>query len=219
MHAKAGSITALIMTVVVAMAATPSGATEKSVPAETSTVSATSPVNAVGTKVGRIFDLGRYLAAVAKDVASVSKRELAVSEQYRCLAQAVYFEARGESSLGQMAVAHVVLNRVRDRRYPNTICAVVFQNDHRRNRCQFSFACDGQPDRAYNQKAWRTALKLSLKTLAGATDDITLASTHYHATYVAPYWASHLKPTVQFGQHLFYREDRPGARLAHYTAN
>lgn len=219
MHTKAGSITALIFTFVVALAATSSGATEKSVSAADKAISPGSPVSAVGTKVGRIFDLGRYLAIVAEDVASVSKQELAVSEQYRCLAQAVYFEARGESSLGQMAVAHVVLNRVRDRRYPNTICAVVFQNDHRRHRCQFSFACDGQSDRARNLKAWASALKVSLKTLAGVTEDMTLASTHYHATYVSPYWASHLKPTVQFGQHLFYREDRPGVRLTHYTAN
>lgn len=174
---------------------------------------------AVAKRVGGMFTIGRYLSDVARDVASVSKRELAISEQYKCLAQAIYFEARGEPTIGQSAVAHVVLNRVRDRRYPNTICAVVFQNDHRRHRCQFSFACDGQSDQAYNLTAWNKSLKVALKTLAGAIEDVTLASTHYHADYVAPFWASKLKPTVQFGQHLFYREDDPRLRLATYDTH
>ncbi|RMF10284.1 MAG: cell wall hydrolase [Alphaproteobacteria bacterium] len=189
----------------------PSNATENSADARAGTSASAPAIADSGTTIARLFDVARYMTEIARDVADVSKRELAVSRQYRCLAQAVYFEARGEPVLGQMAVAHVVLNRVRDRRYPNTICAVVFQNEHRRNRCQFSFACDGRSDRAYNMAAWNQSLKIALKALAGASEDITNASTHYHATYVAPYWASSLKKTVQFGQHLFYREVVPQA--------
>ena len=75
-------------------------------------------------------------------------------ESFQCLAQAVYFEARSEPFEGQVAVAYVILNRVKDRRYPNDICAVVFQNEKRRHLCQFSFACDGLSDNHYEMAAW-----------------------------------------------------------------
>lgn len=206
----------LAISALIAMSLGINSLSAKDISEQTQTRSAPASAGAVAARVGGMFTIGRYLSEVARDVASVSKRELAISEQYKCLAQAIYFEARGEPTIGQAAVAHVVLNRVRDRRYPNTICAVVFQNDHRRHRCQFSFACDGQSDEAYNLTAWNRSLKVALKTLAGVTEDVTLASTHYHADYVAPIWASKLKPTVQFGQHLFYREDDPRLRLANF---
>lgn len=172
----------------------------------------------VGAEIGTLVNLGRYLTKVGRDMLAVSKREIAVSQEYRCLAQAVYFEARGEPEMGQVAVAHVIVNRVHDRRYPDTICGVVFQNQHRMHRCQFSFACDGKAEQPYDMKAWNRSLKVAIKTLAGANKDVTEASTHFHATYVSPYWAKVLEPTVQFGQHLFYREDLPGARVASYEA-
>lgn len=216
MWMKIKPITVAALICLAGFGVTPSKADTFSREANDIAAAATPDVGTAGNKIGHIFGLGRYLADVARDVADVSKRELAVSEQYRCLAQAVYFEARGEPTIGQMAVAHVVLNRVRDRRYPNTICAVVFQNEHRRNRCQFSFACDGQSDRAYNMAAWNRSLKVALKTLAGVGEDITNASTHYHAAYVAPYWADRLTKTVQLGQHLFYREAASGTRYASF---
>jgi len=126
---------------------------------------------------------------------------------FRCLAQAVYFEARSEPFEGQVAVAYVILNRVKDRRYPDNICGVVFQNEKRRNHCQFSFACDGLSDNPYELAAWNTARRVAGGALKNAGSDVTAHSTHYHAKYVTPRWAKYLQPTLQVGRHIFYRED------------
>lgn len=128
-------------------------------------------------------------------------------KQYKCLAQAIYFEARSEPFEGQVAVAYVILNRVKDRRFPGSVCQVVFQNEHRRHSCQFSFACDGLSDNPYEMEAWNTARRVASGVLANHTGDFTNHSTHYHANYVKPFWANHLQPTLQVGQHIFYRED------------
>lgn len=177
-------------------------------------VEAGSAVSQLSTTVAGLTRLKSYFGAVAAEVGNVSKREIAVGQQYRCLAQAVYFEARGESVAGQRAVAHVVLNRVKDRRYPQTVCGVVFQNEHLKNRCQFSFACDGRSDRPHDIAAWRRSLEVALQTLAGVGEDVTNASTHYHARYVAPMWAPALVETARVGQHIFYRENGRAARHA-----
>ncbi|NOZ67292.1 MAG: hypothetical protein GXP00_12515 [Alphaproteobacteria bacterium] len=129
------------------------------------------------------------------------------AESFKCLAQAVYFEARSEPFEGQVAVAYVILNRVKDRRYPDNICGVVFQNEKRRNQCQFSFACDGLSDNPYEKAAWNVARRVAGGTLKNASSDVTARSTHYHAKYVRPGWAKHLQPTLQVGSHIFYRED------------
>lgn len=163
--------------------------------------------------IGRFHRLSGYMRTIAADANDVSKEEIAVSKQYRCLAQAVYFEARGEPDMGKQAVAHVVLNRLKDDRYPNTVCGVVFQNQHLRHRCQFSFACDGLSDTPREAQAWHRSLQVALEALAGASEDITLASTHFHARYVEPVWASQLKPTIQVGTHLFYQEPPRGDPL------
>ena len=124
-----------------------------------------------------------------------------------CLAKAIYFEARSESLKGQMAVAKVVLNRVRDPRFPNTICGVVYQGAERRNACQFSFACDGKSDYPTNRKQWRLARRLAAKALKG---QIRLRGfegvAFYHADYVRPTWASMMQPVVKIGRHIFYRD-------------
>ena len=146
---------------------------------------------------------GGLLAAVAdRDVAGTA----ALGASERCLALAIYFEARGEPFEGQMAVAQVVRNRVRDPRYPSSICAVVFQNANRRHRCQFSFACDGKSDRARDRVAWDRAVRIARLINTGPMRDLTVAATHYHADYVAPDWAGHLSQTVKIGRHLFYRD-------------
>ncbi len=124
----------------------------------------------------------------------------------RCLAQAIYFEARGEPLEGRMAVAQVVLNRTRDARYPGDVCAVVFQYQHRRHRCQFSFACDGRSDRPKDRHAWESALRLARTLAAGGYRDLTKGATHYHALYVSPVWSKALAPTRTIGGHRFYRE-------------
>lgn len=163
-------------------------------------------LNSFSSLIGRLNHVGDYVKTVAADANTVSEEEIAVSKQYRCLAQAVYFEARSEPEVGMRAVAHVVLNRLRDDRYPNSVCGVVFQNQHLRHRCQFSFACDGLSDTPRESLSWHRSLQVALEVLAGASEDVTGASTHYHASYVEPFWAAQLKPTVRLGAHLFYQE-------------
>ncbi len=126
--------------------------------------------------------------------------------QQRCLAAAIYFEARGEPVRGQAAVAQVVLNRVRNPAYPNTICGVVYQNKNWRNRCQFSFACDRIRDRVNNRRLWELAEHVAAETTAGRIwlTDVG-SSTHYHATYVRPRWARSMKRVGRIGLHIFYR--------------
>lgn len=128
------------------------------------------------------------------------------SKEQRCLAEAIYFEARGEPWKGQVAVAQVVLNRVKNPTYPETICGVVYQNKHRRNRCQFSFACDGKKDRIRSYGHWKQAQKIAREITAGKHWLKTVgASTHYHATYVRPRWARRMKRLQRIGRHIFYR--------------
>jgi spore germination cell wall hydrolase CwlJ-like protein len=127
-------------------------------------------------------------------------------QQKNCLATAIYFEARGESERGQKGVAQVILNRVENNAYPDTICDVVYQNKEKRNACQFSFACDGRADRASEPKAWKRALSLAEEVLDGENlvQQIRTA-THYHADYVKPYWAPKMKRLSKIGRHIFYR--------------
>lgn len=128
------------------------------------------------------------------------------SSERECLATAVYFEARSEPLSGQVAVAQVILNRVASPHYPDSICEVVYQNDHRRNACQFSFACDGIPEAATEPKAWERAQKVSDEVVAGqAKVQHVVAATHYHATYVDPYWAPTMQRLTKIGLHVFYK--------------
>lgn len=127
------------------------------------------------------------------------------SEQ-KCLAEAIYFEARSESRKGQIAVAQVVLNRVKNPAYPETICKVVYQNKDRYNECQFSFACDGQRHIVFDKSSWRVAKQVAGEVTSGAAwlDEIGTA-THYHATYVRPNWASVFIKKAKIGTHIFYQ--------------
>jgi spore germination cell wall hydrolase CwlJ-like protein len=132
-------------------------------------------------------------------------------KQAMCLAKAIYFEARSEPLDGQFAVARVVLNRTASRRYPDTICGVVFQNAHRKHRCQFSFACDGKPDDPGDATAWALARGIAealLRTDRPRLPEPVLRSTHYHAQYVRPSWSRKLTTTGQVGQHIFYVSSR-----------
>lgn len=132
---------------------------------------------------------------------------MAVSDkELWCLATAIYFEARGESYRGQVGVAQVVLNRVKDYRYPDTICGVVFQNQSRRNSCQFSFACDGIPETISDRTSWAQAEDIAKRFTAGELYLTEVANaTHYHATYVRPAWAPRMTKLTQIGLHVFYR--------------
>ncbi|MEZ5841778.1 MAG: cell wall hydrolase [Hyphomicrobiales bacterium] len=132
---------------------------------------------------------------------------LTISDTERtCLATAVYFEARGEPVEGQVAVAQVILNRVANVHYPNSICGVVYQNKSWRNRCQFSFACDGYKDRIRDADAWQIAQDVADRVLNGAAYITDVGgATHYHATYVKPRWSRTLLRLDKIGQHIFYR--------------
>lgn len=129
------------------------------------------------------------------------------SPEGHCLTQAIYFEARSEPVEGQLAVAQVVLNRVKTSRFPNSICGVVFQNEKMRNRCQFSFACDGLSDNPYNEEAWDLAQRISYIALSDRWEDITKSAVYYHANYVTPYWVNALETTARHGNHIFYRDN------------
>ena len=128
------------------------------------------------------------------------------ARQRRCLATAIYFEARGEPVRGQLAVAQVVMNRVRSSIYPDTVCGVVYQGQLRRTGCQFSFTCDGIADVAREKEQWLLANKLAQQVLDG---DVWLKeighATHYHATYVKPIWRRQLDHVKRVGRHIFYR--------------
>jgi spore germination cell wall hydrolase CwlJ-like protein len=135
----------------------------------------------------------------------LAQRRVRMAEE-NCLARAVYFEARSESALGQMAVAKVILNRVKSPQYPNTICGVVYQGTQRRNSCQFSFACDGQPDDVRQPAAWQQAKSVAQRAIAG---DMNLGkgmntATSYHADYVTPKWSKALRKVSRIGRHIFY---------------
>lgn len=145
------------------------------------------------------------LPASIRQARGLPPPSMLASTERECLATAVYFEARGEPLSGQVAVAQVVLNRVANPRYPDSICEVVYQNDHRRNACQFSFACDGLPEAALEDKAWERARKVSDEVVAGQAKLQTVAAaTHYHATYVDPYWAPAMQRLTKIGAHVFY---------------
>jgi spore germination cell wall hydrolase CwlJ-like protein len=135
--------------------------------------------------------------------------------QMWCLAQNIYYEARGSNRADRMSVADVVLNRVKDTRYPNTICDVVKQGKQYadgsmiRNRCQFSWYCDGKSDWPKNMDAWVEAQQVAYNMMTfGDYVGITEGSTHYHAKYVSPSWARHFTLVGRIGVHIFYRWDK-----------
>jgi spore germination cell wall hydrolase CwlJ-like protein len=132
--------------------------------------------------------------------------EKARAREEKCLAEAVYFEARGEAVRGQIAVAQVVMNRAFSGKYPATVCGVVYQNKHRHLACQFTFACDNNPDVIREPDMWDRARKIAKAMLDG---QIWLPevgkSTHYHAYYVHPSWVSEMTKLYKFGVHTFYR--------------
>jgi spore germination cell wall hydrolase CwlJ-like protein len=148
-------------------------------------------------------------------------------EELQCLAVAIYFEARGEPEKGQLAVGRVIVNRAQSGDYPDTVCGVVYQGAERKNACQFSFACDGIPDvvkdkRLFAEIKTRAVAILACNLACGEVLErrgSLWASTHYHASFVNPYWAKDLKRTGRVGQHIFYcprnLEPQPLLMLAH----
>jgi spore germination cell wall hydrolase CwlJ-like protein len=128
-----------------------------------------------------------------------------MADEKRCLAEAIYFEARSEGEDGRAAVAQVVLNRVKSGRYPGSVCGVVYQSRHHKLACQFSFACEGKSLRVTEPKPWEEAERIARDVYEGKIYLAEVgASTHYHADYVRPYWARKLKKMDVIGRHVFY---------------
>ncbi|HWA90920.1 MAG TPA: cell wall hydrolase [Rhizomicrobium sp.] len=150
--------------------------------------------------------------AVEPAVVQQPANDLAMTQllaEHRCLSEVMYYEARGESQDGQMAIAEVVFHRLRHGHYGHSICAVVYEGQGT-GTCQFSFACDGARAVRKSAGAWRHAETLAARILTGevALRDVTGDATHFHAISVSPDWADDMERTVQIGNHVFYRRAR-----------
>ncbi|MDP1872947.1 cell wall hydrolase [Phenylobacterium sp.] len=140
------------------------------------------------------------------------------TQALRCLSQAIYYEAAREPRDGQRAVAQVVLNRVRHPAYPNSVCGVVFQGSARSTGCQFSFTCDGSLTWAPEPWLWREVEAVAREALDGFVEGGVGSATHYHADYVAPYWAPTLVKMTKVGAHIFYRWTGPMGEPPAFTS-
>lgn len=140
----------------------------------------------------------------AKYIASLPKAS--GGPQWKCLAQALYFEARGESIKGQVAVAEVILNRVDSNAFPDTLCAVINQGTGRKFACQFTYTCDGLAEHIGNPKAYRRVGKVARLMMDGAPRELTAGATFYHTKAVKPKWSRKFHRTATIGVHHFYRK-------------
>lgn len=145
-------------------------------------------------------DRGRF---TSEEIAKIKIRNR--GPEWYCLTEALYFEARGESHAGQLAVAEVILNRVDSKRYPNSICGVVKQGQHRRNGCQFSYNCDGIKNSIGNKKVFEKLGRLSQAMMDGKPRTLTGKALFYHNTSVRPRWSRKFVRTARIGDHIFYR--------------
>lgn len=143
------------------------------------------------------------------DTSSVLESDPALAQlvsEHKCLSEALYYEARGEGSKGQMAVAEVIFHRLHNKHYPSTICGVVYQGKDTQD-CQFSFACEKHA-KGKEEGEWDSAQMLAAHILTGVARmrDVTDEATHFHTISVTPDWADHLVKTIQIGNHIFYRD-------------
>ena len=162
------------------------------------------------------------LIGIATPNAGPPPEDRLVGESVECLAKNMYYEARSQGTAGQLAVSAVVLNRVNDSRFPNSVCEVIFQGPTKeswrkngtfypiRNKCQFSWYCDGLSDEPKNDKVWKKVLDLSKLIMHNSIQfvDITDGATHYHADYVKPDWAKTKTRTTEIGDHIFYKWEK-----------
>lgn len=132
-------------------------------------------------------------------------------DAWQCLAEALYFEARGESVKGQFAVAEVIMNRVDSPRFPGTVCGVINQGTGRKYACQFTYTCDGYKEVIAEPASFRRAGKVAQLMIEGAPRPLTKGATHYHARSVSPKWSRKFHRTATIGVHHFYR---PPVRLS-----
>ena len=125
--------------------------------------------------------------------------------ELQCLAEALYFEARGETVKGQFAVAEVIMNRVKSARFPGTLCGVINQGTGRKYQCQFTYTCDGHKEVINEPRAFARVSKVARAIIDGSAPKLTNGATHYHTTAVNPNWARVYTKTARIGQNLFYR--------------
>jgi len=125
--------------------------------------------------------------------------------QWRCLSEALYFEARGETVKGQFAVAEVIMNRVKSARFPGSLCAVINQGTGRKYQCQFTYTCDGHAEVIAEPRAFARVGKIARLVMDGKAPALTDGATHYHTTAVRPNWSRVYTRTAKIGVHLFYR--------------
>ena len=128
-----------------------------------------------------------------------------VTSELRCLAEAIYFEARGEPLNGQYAVGEVIINRSLSQLFPNSICSVISEGSGKRNACQFSYNCDGKLEIITEKDIYNRILKLSRLLLEPSARVLTDGATFFHAKAVNPSWAKKFKKTKEIGQHIFYK--------------
>ena len=159
-----------------------------------------------------------WIAALVVAILSVphvfASEEEETYDRY-CMAQNIYFESANQSFAGKLAVAHVVINRMEDLQFPNTVCGVIYQaktftnwkgNEVPiRNQCQFSWYCDGKSDEPVDSKTWIKSLYIADLALTGKYKDITEGALWYHADYILPYWADQLEYVTQIDEHIFYK--------------
>lgn len=171
------------------------------------------------TAISRI-DEGALRRFVAPDVAAGEIGDVTFSQQWlaglaapqiddeglKCLSEALYFEARGESVKGQFAVAEVILNRVASQAYPDDVCGVIHQGTGRKYQCQFTYTCDGIPERIHEPDAFEQVSKVAYVSLKGVAASLTDGATHYHTKHVSPSWSRKFPRTATIGVHHFYRQ-------------
>ena len=164
-----------------------------------------------------MFEQAAIKALLIAAMTSYATSATAIDNETSCLALNIYHEARNQSIAGQIAVGQVTLNRMRDKRFPSTICEVVTQGPHRpswkgtgemipiRNKCHFSWYCDGKSDKIRQKKTYSDIVDLSRMLMKQNMIDITTGATHYHADYVSPAWAKTKTRTTKIEDHIFYR--------------
>lgn len=126
---------------------------------------------------------------------------------WRCLSEALYFEARGETVSGQFAVAEVIMNRVAHSRFPSSLCGVINQGTGKKFRCQFSYTCDGKAENVSEPLSYERVSKVARAVIDGHVPKLTNGATHYHTTAVSPSWSRVYTKTARIGVHIFYRHN------------
>ena len=154
--------------------------------------------------VARYFDLPGVDVEYSRDWLA-SQTVKPGGDEWRCLAEALYFEARGESVKGQFAVAEVILNRVDSAEFPDSVCGVVHQGTGRKYQCQFTYTCDGYKEVIGEPRAFTRMGKIAALMMSSAPRDLTAGATHYHTKAVNPRWARVFPRTTTIGVHHFYR--------------